>query len=127
MQDYIGLKKTDKIQKCQDDAPCEKQSSARPSAPGIPADTPEPIRLAALDGERSSFSSYLPIKAFLIMASRPIELPGVSGAGWQRTLTGPVKGRSAQQVRGRKGRQVHDTHHTGFLTGGYIITTFAMP
>lgn len=25
------------------------------------------------------------------MASRPIEFPGASGGGWQRTLTGPVK------------------------------------
>lgn len=38
-----------------------------------------------------------------MMASRPIELPGVSGAGWQRTLTGPVKGRSVQQVKREKG------------------------
>lgn len=76
----------------EDVAPCEKKSSTRPSTTGIPADTPEPIGLAALDGERSSdWSSYLPIRAFLIMASRPIELPGVSGVGWQRTLTGPVK------------------------------------
>lgn len=73
--------------------PCEKQSSARPS--DIAAGPLEPIWLAALDGERSSDSSYLPIKAFLIMASRPIELPGASGAGWLRTLTVPVTGRAA--------------------------------
>lgn len=70
-------------------APCEKESSARPSA-----DMAEPAGLAALDGERSSDeSSYFPIKAFLIMASRPMELPDASGAGWLRTLTGPGRER----------------------------------
>lgn len=65
--------------------PCEKQSSVRPSAAGMLA------RLAALDGGRSSdWSSYLPIKAFLMMASRPMEFPGASGGGWLRTLTGPA-------------------------------------
>lgn len=55
-----------------------------------PAAMLETMGLAALLEERSSgWSSYLPIKAFLMMASRPIELPGVSGAGWLRTLTGP--------------------------------------
>lgn len=65
--------------------------------------------LAELEGERSSdWSSYLPIKAFLIMASKPIELPGVSGAGWLRTFTGPVKGRSVKQIIGRKGQNYRE-------------------
>lgn len=42
------------------------------------------------------------------MASRPIELPGASGGGWQRTLTGPVKGESVK--RGRK--KVHEPKDT---------------
>lgn len=51
------------------------------------------------------------------MASRPIELPGVSGAGWLRTFTGPVKARSVKQVREREGsrhrKKWHQTQSRG--------------
>lgn len=32
------------------------------------------------------------------MASRPMELPGASGAGWLRTLTGPVRRMSVSRA-----------------------------
>lgn len=85
-------------------APWEKKSSARAST-AAPAGTLAPP--AWLGGARSSdCSSKFPIRAFLMMASSPMELLGASGAGWQRTLTGPA--RRTESKPGRKERVWRD-------------------